>query len=128
MKRIAVYALVALTQAASASQPDSQTQESRGQQPPSDLPHDVSVPMRSGKQITLADLATHRSALPRMPANFIAADPMNPYVDYPVQRLYQFLSSYQLQHDVDSAFEYSNLGAGLLGHALARRAGTNYET
>ena len=36
MKRIAVYALVALTQAASASQPDSQTQESRGQQPPSD--------------------------------------------------------------------------------------------
>jgi CubicO group peptidase (beta-lactamase class C family) len=92
------------------------------------LPHDVTVPGRGGKQITLADLATHRSGLPRMPSNFTAADPMNPYVDYPVQQLYQFLSNYQLQRDVDSEFDYSNLGAGLLGHALARRAGTSYET
>jgi len=91
------------------------------------LPHDVTVPTRGGKQITLADLATHRSGLPRMPSNFTAAEPMNPYVDYPVQRLYQFLSSYQLQREVDSEFDYSNLGAGLLGHALARRAGTSYE-
>jgi CubicO group peptidase (beta-lactamase class C family) len=92
------------------------------------LPRDVKVPARGGRQVSLADLATHRSGLPRMSSNFTPADPMNPYVDYPVQRLYQFLSSYQLQRDVDSAFEYSNLGAGLLGHALARRAGTNYET
>ena len=92
------------------------------------LPPDVIVPTRGGKQISLADLATHRSGLPRMPSNFTAARPMNPYVDYPVQRLYQFLSSYQLPRDVDSEFEYSNLGAGLLGHALARRAGTSYET
>ena len=91
------------------------------------LPHGVTAPTRGGKQITLVDLATHRSGLPRMPSNFAAADPMNPYMDYPVQRLYQFLSSYQLQRDVDSEFEYSNLGAGLLGHALARRAGTSYE-
>jgi CubicO group peptidase (beta-lactamase class C family) len=92
------------------------------------LPREVHVPTRGGKQITLADLATHRSGLPRMPSSFTAADPMNPYVDYPVQQLYQFLSSYQLRRDVDSEFEYSNLGAGLLGHALAQRAGTSYET
>jgi CubicO group peptidase (beta-lactamase class C family) len=92
------------------------------------LPPDVNVPTRGDKQITLADLATHRSGLPRMPSNFSTADPVNPYVDYPVERLYQFLSSYPLQRDVDSEFEYSNLGAGLLGHALARRAGTSYET
>jgi CubicO group peptidase (beta-lactamase class C family) len=29
--------------------------------------------------------------------------------------------------DVGSGFEYSNLGGGLLGHALARRAGMSYE-
>jgi len=92
------------------------------------LPHDVNVPTRGGKQITLADLATHRSGLPRMPSDFAAEDPTNPYVGYPVQRLYQFLSGYQLQRDVDSEFEYSNLGAGLLGQTLARRAGTSYET
>ena len=92
------------------------------------LPHDVNVPRRAGKQITLADLATHRSGLPRMPSDFNAADPMNPYVDYPVQRLYRFLSGYQLQRDIDSEFEYSNLGVGLLGQALARRARASYET
>ena len=91
------------------------------------LPHGVDVPTRGGKQITLADLATHRSGLPRMPSDFAAADPMNPYVDYPVQRLYRFLSSYQLQRDIDSEFEYSNLGVGLLGQALARRATASYE-
>ena len=92
------------------------------------LPPEVTVPARAGRQITLADLATHRSGLPRMPSNFVPADPLNPYPDYSVERLHQFVSSYQLPRDIDSAFEYSNLGAGLLGHALARRAGTSYET
>lgn len=30
--------------------------------------------------------------------------------------------------EIRTQFEYSNLGAGLLGHVLARRAGTDYET
>jgi hypothetical protein len=55
-------------------------------------------------------------------------DPANPYADYSVDHLYQFLSSYQLTHDISSKYEYSNLGGGLLGHVLARRAGTDYET
>jgi D-alanyl-D-alanine-carboxypeptidase/D-alanyl-D-alanine-endopeptidase len=42
--------------------------------------------------------------------------------------LYQFLSSYELPRDVDSQVEYSNLGLGLLGHALERRAGEDYES
>ena len=92
------------------------------------LPRDVTVPRRAGRLITLADLATHRSGLPRMPSNFAPSDQLNPYPDYSVERLYQFISSYQLERDVDSEFDYSNLGAGLLGHALARRAGTSYET
>ena len=86
------------------------------------LPAGVKMPERNGKPITLRDLSTHRSGLPRMPANFAPKDPLNPYVDYPVERLYEFLSSHELRRDVGAEYEYSNLGAGMLGLVLARRA------
>ena len=92
------------------------------------LPAEVKVPTRAGRSITLLDLATHTSALPRLPDNFQPKDPANPYADYSVEQLYQFISSYQLTRDIGATFEYSNLGAGLLGHALARRAAMDYET
>ena len=92
------------------------------------LPAGVKMPERNGRQITLLDLATHRSGLPRMPSNFNPKDPVRPYVDYPVERLYEFLSSHALRRDVGAEYEYSNLGSGLLGLALARRAGTDFET
>ncbi len=92
------------------------------------LPTSVKVPERGGKQITLVDLATHTSGLPRMPENFKPRDPARPYEDYSPEQLYSFLSAYQLRRDIGSKFEYSNLGLALLGHALALRAGTDYET
>jgi serine-type D-Ala-D-Ala carboxypeptidase/endopeptidase len=91
------------------------------------LPQTVKVPERNGKQITLIDLATHTSGLPRMPENFRPKDPENPYVDYSLESLYSFLSSYQLRRDIGVKFEYSNLGFGLLGQGLAQRAGMDYE-
>jgi CubicO group peptidase (beta-lactamase class C family) len=91
------------------------------------LPAPVKVPER-GRPITLQDLANHTSGLPRLPTNMSPKDPENPYADYSVEQLYQFLSAYQLPRDVGSAYEYSNLGAGLLGHILALRAGTDYES
>jgi CubicO group peptidase (beta-lactamase class C family) len=91
------------------------------------LPAGVKVPERGGRVITLVDLSTHTSGLPRLPSNLQPKDPANPYADYTVEQLYQFLSSYQLTRDIGSKFEYSNLGGGLLGHALARRAGMDYE-
>ena len=92
------------------------------------LPADVKMPQRGGKQITLVDLATHTSGLPTLPSNMALKDPNNPYADYTVASLFQFLSSYELTRDIGSKFEYSNMGVGLLGQALARRAGTDYET
>lgn len=92
------------------------------------LPPQVHVPERRGEQITLEDLATHTSGLPRMPVNVEAQDPFNPFADYSVNRLYEFLSSYQLPRDIGSRFEYSNLGGALLGQALAARAGVEYES
>src|SRR5437016_11097706 len=91
------------------------------------LPSSVRVPSRNGRQITLLDLVTQSSGLPRMPSNFTPRDSMNPYADYSVQQLYAFLSSYQLTRDIGATYEYSNLGVGLLGHALALKAGTSYE-
>ena len=91
------------------------------------LPSDVKVPERGGRAITLVDLSTHTSGLPRMPSNFHPKDPANPYADYSAEQLYEFLSSYQLTRDIGSQFEYSNLGGGLLGQALARRASMDYE-
>ncbi|MBL4940304.1 MAG: serine hydrolase [Colwellia sp.] len=91
------------------------------------LPQGVTMPIRNGKQITLLDLATHTSALPRLPTGFMPKDITNPYADYSVKMMYEFLSSYQLTRDIGVTPEYSNLGMGLLGHVLALKAGKNYE-
>jgi D-alanyl-D-alanine-carboxypeptidase/D-alanyl-D-alanine-endopeptidase len=91
------------------------------------LPAAVKMPERNGRKITLADLSTHSSGLPRMPTNFAPKDASNPYVDYTVQQLYDFLSGYTLERDIGAEYEYSNLGAGLLGHVLSLRAGMSYE-
>jgi CubicO group peptidase (beta-lactamase class C family) len=91
------------------------------------LPSSAHVPSRNGRQIRLLDLATQSSGLPRMPANLAPRDSMNPYADYSVPQMYAFLSGYQLPRDVGATYEYSNLGMGLLGHALAFKAGTSYE-
>lgn len=91
------------------------------------LPSGVKMPERNGRQITLEDLATHTSGLPRLPSNLHPKDPANPYADYSVEQLYEFLSGYQITRDIGSQYEYSNLGGGLLGHVLARRAGMDYE-
>jgi D-alanyl-D-alanine-carboxypeptidase/D-alanyl-D-alanine-endopeptidase len=93
------------------------------------LPAGVKMPQRGGRSITLQDLATHTSGLPRMPTNFSPKDPANPYADYSVENLYSFLSSVQLTRDIGSEYEYSNIGGGLLGHALTLRArATDYES
>jgi CubicO group peptidase (beta-lactamase class C family) len=82
----------------------------------------------AGREISLLDLATHRSGLPRMPGNFHPADPTNPYADYHADQLYEFLRIYPwgVRNPLPTRFAYSNLGFGLLGQALAVRAGMEY--
>jgi CubicO group peptidase (beta-lactamase class C family) len=92
------------------------------------LPNTVRVPERNGRVITVQDLSTHMSGLPRLPTNLTPKDANDPYADYTVAQMYAFLSDYSLPRDIGSQFEYSNFGAGLLGHALSLRAGTTYET
>ena len=92
------------------------------------LPDTVRVPSRDDAAVTLVQLSTHTSGLPRMPDNFTPADPTNPYADYTVERMYEFLSGVELTAKPGTQAAYSNYGAGLLGHILALRAGSDYET
>lgn len=92
------------------------------------LPASVKVPQRKDRQITLLDLATHTSGLPRLPDNLSPADDQDPYADYTVEQMYEFLTGYTLTRDIGATYEYSNYGAGLLGHILGLRAGTTYES
>ncbi len=91
------------------------------------LPASVTVPSRNGRQITLLDLSMQISGLPRLPNNMKPADMANPYADYTPAKLYEFLSGYKLPRDIGEKYEYSNLAVGLLGHALALKAGMSYE-
>jgi len=80
------------------------------------------------RQIELVDLATQTSGLPLLPANWRWGDSAHPMMaGYTVGMLYEFLSGYTLTRQIGSEYQYSNLGFGLLGQALALRAGTSYE-
>ena len=83
-------------------------------------------PSRNGKAITLGELAMQDSGLPRLPSNMLHANSSDPYAEYDAAKLKAFLASYKLPRDPGAKYEYSNLGLGLLGHALARHAGTAY--
>ncbi len=92
------------------------------------LPAGFKAPSRNGREITLLDLATHTSGLPRLPSNFKPADPANPYKDYTSDVMYAYLDAHKLNFDVGASYLYSNVGAGVLGQVLALRAGKDYET
>jgi D-alanyl-D-alanine-carboxypeptidase/D-alanyl-D-alanine-endopeptidase len=79
-----------------------------------------------GREITLLDLVTHHSGLPRMPDNLHPADPSNPYADYRAAELYAFIGTRGVERPENARFSYSNVGFGLLGQALADRAKTPY--
>ena len=80
----------------------------------------------SGAEITLLDLATQHSGLPRMPDNFKPVDQENPYADYHAANLYAFVAAHGVAKPEKPGFLYSNLGFGLLGQALSVRAGLSY--
>ena len=83
------------------------------------------IPSRSGRAITLLDLATHTAALPFMPEQSTAARRV-PAAAYTVSDLRRFLAGYELPYDVGTTWEYSNVGYWLLGETLASRAGTEF--
>lgn len=90
------------------------------------LPKDVSTPSKNGRTITLFDLATHSSGLPRMPDGFPIMD-MDEQFQYDREEMYDSLSKVELSREIGSQYEYSNFGFSLLGHILSLQAGQSYE-
>lgn len=106
------------------------------------LPADIGPLRCAGHEMRLVDLATHTSGLPRMPANWSPQDGTDPYADYTTEKLFEFLKEHakpSLSRAVGNTltnllgkknqpkWEYSNLGVGLLGTLLARKAERPYE-
>lgn len=88
------------------------------------LPDGTSVPREESREITLEDLATHSSGLPRLPPTMSeGADPEDPYAHIGPERLYAELAGTTLDFPIGSQSVYSNYGFGLLGHCLSRAAG-----
>uniref|UniRef100_UPI0006850B3C serine hydrolase domain-containing protein n=1 Tax=Pseudonocardia acaciae TaxID=551276 RepID=UPI0006850B3C len=83
-----------------------------------------------GARITLHDLATHTSGLPRVPLDLLLTAVSrwwtNPYATYSPERMLRSTARARIRRGPTTRPHYSNLGAGLLGHILGIAAGTGY--
>ena len=78
-------------------------------------------------EITLRELATHTSGLPRLPSNMPASDVLDPYVDYDSTLLIEFLEAHN-PPTLNKVPAYSNLAFGLLGYICTVHSGSDYGT
>jgi D-alanyl-D-alanine-carboxypeptidase/D-alanyl-D-alanine-endopeptidase len=95
------------------------------------LPPGLAAGCQAAGQITLRQLATHTSGLPRLPANLLPAallHPSDPYARYTAEQLSQALRRVRGRAGQPAAagYRYSNFGYGLLGFLLSRAAGRCY--
>jgi serine-type D-Ala-D-Ala carboxypeptidase/endopeptidase len=93
------------------------------------LPEGVRLPTR-GRPITLADLATQTSGLPRLPRGLVQLSlghRQNPYARFTDAHLDRAIVAARLKDVPGKKVRYSNFGFGLLGHVLALRAEQSYE-
>ena len=91
------------------------------------LPTGVTMPRWQDRPITVLDVATHRSGLPRLADNMPSLHTANPYGDYTSALAYEFLNSHSLRRAPGTKYEYSNLAFGLLGHWIGSKAGKSYD-
>jgi len=80
--------------------------------------------------VTLADLATHTSGLPRLPRGLrwsALTHPRDPYAGYPAARLVRVARRSLRASSRPNAYAYSNYGYGLLGYLLGQAAGSSYQ-
>jgi D-alanyl-D-alanine-carboxypeptidase/D-alanyl-D-alanine-endopeptidase len=78
--------------------------------------------------ITLKQLSTHTSGLPRLPDNLEAGGVEDdPYAHYDAKSLLAYLTSAKLDGEGPWSCSYSNLGVGLLGHLLGKVYATTWE-
>ena len=89
------------------------------------LPDGVKVAATDGNEVTLWHLATHTSGLPREPENLTTG---KSYYPFSVEQLYEYLDHWKPERAPGESYGYSNLGYGLLGHAIELNQNESYES
>ena len=79
-------------------------------------------------KITLRELATHSSGLPRLPRNMVPVDALDPYKGFGDVALMNCLRDVRAKQPLRKGYAYSNLGVGLLGHLLGKVHGGDYRS
>ena len=103
------------------------------------MPVTVKIPTYRGKQITLLNLAVQDSGLPWHPPkheevlNFKSGKPnlralKKAASEFTIEMLLECVSSYEIMQEPGAQFQYSNVGMALLGHAIERATGRDYES
>lgn len=91
------------------------------------MPEGRTLPKTEANAIRLVHLSTHTSGLPRLPTN-MDPEAVDPYAKLTRDAVYEGACTALLRNEPGSTYEYSNLGAGLLGQLLVDRAGaSSYE-
>jgi serine-type D-Ala-D-Ala carboxypeptidase/endopeptidase len=77
--------------------------------------------------ITLRDLVTHSSCLPRLPDDFAGQSRIKLYRDYERRGLWDALAKLKLENPPPCEADYSNFGFAVLGELLAERYNKPWE-
>ena len=97
------------------------------------LPAGMTMPSAEGVEITIKHLATHASGIPKRPHNTgypapPGYDPVNSYAAYTAEHIYDYLTNYcTLLFTPGTGYNYSNIGAGLIGHICGLLDGSSYD-
>ena len=94
------------------------------------MPATIHAPTYNGRAITLRDLATHTSGLPRRNDNVPQLRMVNGVLTWgyaSADELLAFLNAYKLTRAPGAQWEYSNLAFALLGMAEEKAGGSTFE-
>ncbi len=95
------------------------------------LPEGAHAPHEGDRHITLLDLVTHSSGLPRLSPGELErgeAHMEDPYRDDTPEALFADLATIELAAPIGTTAAYSNFGFSLLGTLLGRAVGRDYAT
>jgi len=87
-------------------------------------------PFHNNAEFSFLQLANHSSGLTRLPSNLNlnTVDMQNPYKNYGEKDLKLYLEKeINLNNSLVGKYQYSNLGAGLLGYTLTQKLDLSYE-
>lgn len=115
-----IYEIGSLTKTMTALILAKQIQQGRIQaaHPVAELAPECMPVASAGLSISWLDLATHTSGLPRLPENLQPKNMANPYADYTQKDLNSYIQTIK-NLPGKGKYDYSNLGYGMLGCALA---------